>query len=178
MTKFELKKMNPGPGADSDELAKVILARYGLIPRKKDAKAGFHKLLLQLYEKKKAAGREKKPEMAVMTVEEMGLYAGIKRQTMYDYLRRWMMLNVLKKTTFVQNGDVTTGYELNGPNIEAAFSKANDQIHMHLEQSSDFIKELQNEIKKEKLRGNFKPEEDKETEEIKENFEAKSIPEF
>jgi len=155
--KIELKYMNPGDNADSDELSKVVLARFGLMPRKKDAKAGFHRLLLELYEKRKIANNEKKPESAVMTVEEMGAVSGIKRQTMYDYLRRWTSLQILKKTTLVNQGVVITGYELNGINLENAFRKAEAIIQEHVYKSIDIVKELQNEIKKEKLR---KKEED------------------
>jgi len=150
--KIELKYMNPGEKASSDELSKVVLARFGLIPRKKDAKAGFHTLLLQLYERKKKANNEKKPEVAVMTVEEMGAVSGIKRQTMYDYLRRWTSLQVLKKTTLVNQGVVITGYELNGINLENAFRKAEAIIQEHVNKSIEIVKELQNEVKKEKLR--------------------------
>lgn len=152
--KIELKYMNPGQGADSEELSKVVLARFGLIPRKKDAKAGFHKLLLELYERKKNANNEKKPELAVMTVEEMGSYSGIKRQTMYDYLRRWLSLQILKKTTLVNSGVVASGYELNGQNLENAFRKSEGIIHDHVNKSIEIVKELQNEVKKDKLRKN------------------------
>lgn len=150
--KIELKYMNPGEGANSEELSKVILARFGLVPRKKDAKAGFHKLLLEMYERKKTSNNEKKPELAVLGVEEMGAISGIKRQTMYDYLRRWTSLQILKKTTLVSNGVVMSGYELNGVNLEASFKKAEAIIQDHVNKSIDIVKELQNEIKKEKLR--------------------------
>jgi len=160
--KIELRHMNPSPGADSEELSKVVLARFGLIPRKKDAKAGFHKLILELYERKKHSNKEKKPEIAVMTVEEMGMYAGIKRQTVYDYLRRWLMLQILKKTTFVQNGTIITGYELNGSNLENVFRKAEVIIKEHVERSIEYTKELQNEIKKEKLKLNRQAENEEE----------------
>jgi hypothetical protein len=150
--KIELKYMNPGQGADSDELSRVVLARFGLMPRKKDAKAGFHRLILEMYEKKKTATNERKPELAVMTVEEMGAISGIKRQTMYDYLRRWTNLQILKKTTLVNSGAVITGYELNGVNLENAFRKAEAIIQEHVTKSIDIVKELQNEIKKAKLR--------------------------
>jgi hypothetical protein len=135
------------------ELAKVLLARFGLLPRKKDGNAQLHKLLLQLYERKKEANREKKPEAAVMPVEEMALYADIKRQTMYDYLRRWLDLQILKKTSFVSSGKVVIGYELNGTNLEGAFRKAEATLKAHMDSSFRIIEHLQNEIKKEKLRG-------------------------
>jgi len=137
---------------ETEELSKVLVARFGLTPRKKDGNAQFHKLLIQLYERKKEANREKKPEAAVMPVEEMALYAGIKRQTMYDHLKRWLDLQILKKTSFVANGKVVIGYELNGTNLEGAFRKAESTIKTHLEMSFKLIENLQNEIKKDKLR--------------------------
>lgn len=155
--KIELDLIEPVEHASSEELAKVILARLGLLPRKKDALARFHKLLIELYEKKKIANRDRKPELAVMTVEEMGIYAGIKRQTMYDYLNRWLILNVIKKTSFVSDGKIITGYELNGSNLEAAFHKAEFVIQNHLSTTIDIVKEFQNELKKDKLRQNPEP---------------------
>ena len=41
-----------------EEIAKTILTRFGLVPRKKDGTAKFHKLLLELYERKKQANRQ------------------------------------------------------------------------------------------------------------------------
>ena len=150
--KIELDLVEPVDNASSNELAKIILARLGLMPRKNDALAKFNNLLIELYERKKQANKEKKPELAVMTVEEMGIQAGIKRQTMYDHLNRWLILNVLKKTSFVSEGKIITGYELNGQNLEAAFKKAEYFIQGHLSTTLDVIKQFQNEIKKEKLR--------------------------
>ncbi len=146
-----LNKTEPVGNAPS-EVSKVLLARFGLLPRKKDGIAKFDKLLLELYERKKQANREKKPEKAVMPVEEMSLYAGIKRQTMYDYLKRWLELQILKKTSFVLDGKVVIGYELNGTNLEGAFRKAEATIKAHLNLSFRLIEQLQSEIKKEKLR--------------------------
>ena len=119
-------------GNSSEELSKVLLARFGLLPRKKDGQAQFDKLLLALYERKKEANRDKRPEAAVMPVEEMAIHAGIKRQTMYDHLNRWLQLNILKKTSFVSGGKVIIGYELNGTNLEGAFRKAESAIKNHL----------------------------------------------
>lgn len=150
--KIGLDLVEPIDNASSDELAKIVLARLGLLPRKNDALAKFNKLLIELYERKKLSNREKKPELAVMTVEEMGIYAGIKRQTMYDHLNRWLIFNLLKKTSFVNEGKIITGYELNGSNIEAAFKKVEYFIHNHLSTTLDIIKQFQNELKKEKLR--------------------------
>ncbi len=57
-----------------------------------------------------------------MTVEEMGSYAGITRQTMYDYLKRWLALDIIIKTSYIgSNQKVVIGYKLNGNNIESAF---------------------------------------------------------
>ncbi|MFT4304117.1 MAG: hypothetical protein ACMXYG_06120 [Candidatus Woesearchaeota archaeon] len=150
--KIELDLVEPVDSASSEELAKIILARLGIVPRKKDALAKFHKLLIELYERKKLANRDRKPELAVMTVEEMGLQAGIKRQTMYDHLNRWLVLNFLKKTSFVSDGRIITGYELNGSNMESAFKKAEYTIQNHLSTTLDIVHKFQNELKKDKLR--------------------------
>lgn len=150
--KIELDLVEPVELSSSDELAKIILARLGLLPRKNDALAKFHKLLIELYERKKIANRDRRPELAVMTVEEMGLCAGIKRQTMYDHLNRWLVLNILKKTSFVLEGKIITGYELNGTNLESAFKKAEFVVHNQMTITQDIVRQFQNEIKKEKLR--------------------------
>lgn len=150
--KIQLEQKEALDQASSEEMAKVLLARFGLLPRKKDGMAQMHKLLLELYERKKQANRDRKPELAVMPVEDMGLFAGIKRQTMYDYLKRWLDLNLLKKTSFVSNGKVVIGYELNGTNLENAFRKAESAIKNHIEESFRLIEKLQSELKKEKLR--------------------------
>ncbi len=147
-----------------EELSKVLIARFGLSPRKKDGNAQLHKLLLELSERKKASNREKKPELAVMPVEEMALHSGIKRQTMYDYLHRWLDLQILKKTSFVSGGKVVIGYELNGSNLEGAFRKAEGTLKAHLDASFRIIEQLQNEVKKEKLRKNVNEEASSSTE--------------
>ena len=149
--KIQLEKKEALENASTEELAKVIIARFGLQPRKKDGNAQMHSLLLELYERKKISNRDKKPEAAVMPVEEMGDKAGIKRQTMYEYLHRWLDLGILKKTSFVNNGKVVIGYELNGTNMEGAFRKAESTIKQHLEDSFKLVDKLQNEIKKEKI---------------------------
>lgn len=157
--KIQLEKKEALDQATTDELTKVLLARFGLLPRKKDGTAEMHKLLLELYERKKQSNRERRPELAVLPVEEMGVFAGIKRQTMYDYLRRWLDLQLLKKTSFVANGKVVIGYELNGTNLEGAFRKAETAIKNHLDYSFKIVEQLQSEIKKEKLRQG-KPDEE------------------
>ena len=134
-----------------EHIALILLTRFGLVPRKKDGTAELQKLLLELYERKKKANRERQPQIAVIPVDEMAAFAGISRQTMYEYLHRWIDLAVLKKTTFVANGKVVIGYELNGQNIEGAFRKAEVTIRNHLEYSFKLIEMLQKEIKKEKI---------------------------
>jgi hypothetical protein len=150
--KIQLEHRELPDQAVPEDIAKTLLARFGLLPRKKDGNAQMHKLILELSERKKAANRDKKPELAVMPVEEMGTFAGIKRQTMYEYLHRWLDLNILKKTSFVNNGKVVIGYELNGTNLEGAFRKAESTIKTHLDDTFRLIEHLQNEVKKEKLR--------------------------
>src|SRR3989338_1365981 len=150
--KIQLEHKETTENPSTEELSKVLLTRFGLIPRKKkDENAKMHSIMMELYERKKIANRDKKPESAVMPVEEMGKFAGIKRQTMYEYLHRWLDLNILKKTTFVSDGKVVIGYELNGTNLEGAFRKAESTIKTHLEDSFKIIEQLQNEIKKEKI---------------------------
>ncbi len=135
-----------------EELAKVLLARFGLLPRKKDSTARMHTLLLELIERKKESLRDKDPSRSIITVEAMGLHAGIARQTMYEYLARWTDLRILKKSSIVDRGKVIIGYELNGPALESAFRKAETTIKNHLEENFKLLEQLQNEIKKEKLR--------------------------
>lgn len=155
--KIQLEQKEALDDSESEEIAKVLLARFGLSPRKKDCNAQMHRLILELYERKKEANKEKRPETAVMPVENMAFFAGIKRQTMYEYLHRWLDLQILKKTSFVSQGKVVIGYELNGTTLENAFRKAEAVIKGHLEQSFRIIEHLQNEIKKEKLRRSNSP---------------------
>ncbi len=150
--KFVLEGSEALPDASTEELARVLLARFGLLPRKQDGMAKMHTLLLELYERKKTANRDRKPEAAVMPVEDMGAFAGIARQTMYEYLHRWLDLGILKKTSFVAGGKVVIGYELNGTNLEGAFRKAETILHGHVGESFRVIERLQNEIKRDKLK--------------------------
>ena len=99
----------------------------------------------------KTAQREKRPESSVMTVEEMGLHAGITRQTMYDYLKRWVELDLINKTSYIIDGKVIIGYKLNGSTLESAFEKAVQRIGNHLETSMKYVRELQKLIKNEKI---------------------------
>jgi len=150
--RFELRKLNPGPTPSKEELATVILGRIGLLPKKNDAKAGFHKLLLELYERKKQSIKENRPEISLFTIEEMASVSGIKRQTFYDYLNRWLSLGIIKKATYIKDNGRIRGYELSGNNIESAFKKVRNTIDDHMESTREIISTLQSEIKKDKLR--------------------------
>lgn len=102
-----------------NEVLKVILKRMGLAPSKVDAIGDFNRLFNELYERKKFAIKD--PKNSVMSVDEMSIYTGIKRQTMYDYLSRWLEIQFLKKTCIGLNEKI--GYELSGPSLEASFQK-------------------------------------------------------
>lgn len=150
--------MNP----TSEELADVIIHRLGLHPRKTGATEKMHHVLIELYEKTKAASREKNPKYAIMSVEEMAAYAHIKRQTMYDYLKRWLALDLIKKTSLVDHtGNVTIGYQLNGNTLESAYEKARAKIINHLDFTHKYILELQRLLKNEKISGTFSEKEGK-----------------
>jgi len=149
---FMLSQVEPASMApDSAELAEVIVGRIGLMPRKKGSTKEMYKTLIELYERTKQANRDKKPELAVMTVEEMGNYAGITRQTMYDYLRRWVDLDIISKTSYIYEGNVIIGYKLNGNTLEQAFMKAAARVKSNLETTLRYVKDLQNALKKEKI---------------------------
>jgi len=135
----------------SEELAKIVLARMGLMPRKEGATDKMFRTLLELYERSKLAHREKKPEKGIMTVEEMGYFAGITRQTMYDYLGRWLQLGLIQKQSYINDSKVIIGYRLNGATLEHAFQKAMLRVNEHLEMTSKYIGELQKLIKNEKI---------------------------
>lgn len=150
--KFVLTTNEPqGLTADSDELARIVLARIGLAPRKTGATDKMHKALLELYERSKLSHRKKSPELAVMTVEEMAAYAGIARQTMYDYLGRWTTMNLIEKMSFISGDKVIIGYRLSGSTIEQAFEKATRILQQNLELTQRYIRELQRQIKNEKI---------------------------
>ena len=135
----------------SDELANVIINRMGLMPRKKGSTENMHKVLVELYERAKTASKERQPEEAIMTVEEMGLFAGITRQTMYDYLRRWIQLNLIIKTSYIKDGKVIIGYKLNGNTLESAYEKSATIIKNNLDLTQKYVQELQKMLKNEKI---------------------------
>ncbi|HIH39748.1 TPA: hypothetical protein HA219_03445 [Candidatus Woesearchaeota archaeon] len=150
-TKIILTNHEPNMNPTADELSRIIMHRMGLMPRKEGSTDKMHNVLVEIYEKMKAAQREKHPEAAVMTVEEMGLHAGITRQTMYDYLKRWVELDLISKTSFITDGKVIIGYKLNGSTLESAFEKSVQRITNYLETSMKYVRELQKLIKNEKI---------------------------
>ena len=152
MQKIILAEHEPGMNPDSEELAKVIIGRIGLMPRKEGSTDKMYRTFLELYERSKQANREKNPESAVMTVDEMGYFAGITRQTMYEYLKRWMELNLIIKTSYISNGKVVIGYKLNGNTLEQAFEKSIQKVKNNLDTTLKYVKELQRLVKNEKLK--------------------------
>lgn len=106
---------------------------------------------LEFYERAKAAAQQKNPEIAVITVEEMAIYAKISRQTMYDYLKRWTNINIITKTSFIKDGKVVIGYKLNGNTLESAYDKARVKITNNLDLTLKYIMELQRVLKNEKI---------------------------
>lgn len=165
MEKIVLNHHEPGMNANSEELAKVITTRIGLTPRKEGSTDKMYRTFLELYERTKRANREKNPELSVMTVDEMGFFAGITRQTMYDYLKRWMGLNLIVKTSYIKDGKVIIGYKLNGNTLEQAFEKSVQHINNHMDTTMKYIKELQRIVKNEKLSKNMEVKAEEDTEE-------------
>ncbi|MFH1590979.1 MAG: hypothetical protein ABIC95_03545 [archaeon] len=150
--KIILTDVEPGLSPDSEELSNVIVYRIGLMPRKTGSTEKINQILIQLYERMKTSTREKNPAQAVMTVEEMAILAGITRQTMYDYLKRWLNLNFIIKTSYIdQNSKVVIGYKLNGNTLETAFEKARQRINNNLDFTAKYLTELQRVIKNEKI---------------------------
>lgn len=149
--KIILQNHEPGMNPSSEELAMIVLARIGLMPRKKGATDKMYRVLLELYERAKISYRKKQPHLAVMTVEEMGYFAGITRQTMYDYLNRWVSLNLINKTTYIADGKVVIGYKLTGNTLEQAFERSHAVIQQNMELTKRYIAELQRLIKNEKI---------------------------
>ncbi|MBI4453451.1 hypothetical protein HY636_02300 [Candidatus Woesearchaeota archaeon] len=151
-TKYILTNIEPELNATSDELADVLIQRLGLMPRKKGSTEKMHRVLIELYEKSKTATREKDPKKAIMAVEEMALHAGITRQTMYEYLRRWLELDLISKTSYIDPWNkVIIGYKLNGSTIEQAFERARRKVHLHLDETQKYVVELQKLLKNEKI---------------------------
>ena len=153
MEKIVFTNVEPGLNPDSKELANVIINRLGLMPRKKGSTDKMYRVLLTLYEKAKEAAQKKNPALAVMSVEEMALFAGISRQTMYEYLGRWLELNFIVKANYITSeGKKSIGYRLNGNTLESAFEKVQLKIRNNLEITQKLIRELQKVVKNEKIR--------------------------
>lgn len=151
MEKIILTDSEPGMSPTGDELAKVIVERLGLSPRKQNSTQDIHQTFLEFYERAKQAAQQKNPELAVLTVEEMAIFAKISRQTMYDYLKRWTNLNLISKTSYIKDNKVIVGYKLNGATIEAAFDKIRVRVNNNLELTQKYIGELQRILKNEKI---------------------------
>lgn len=153
---FILRHSEPTLNPNADELAGVIIHRMGLMPRKKGSTEKMHRVLVELYEKAKVAAHDKTPTAALMTVEEMGLHAGISRQTMYDYIKRWVELDFIAKTSYIGSDQkVVVGYKLNGPTLEGAFDKAKTRVLNNLDLTGKYMGELQRILKNEKISKRF-----------------------
>jgi DNA-binding transcriptional regulator GbsR (MarR family) len=153
---FILRHSEPTMNPSSDELANVIIHRMGLMPRKKGSTEKIHRILVELYEKAKVASRDKNPTSALMTVEEMAMHAGISRQTMYDYIKRWLDMDFISKTSYIgAEQKVIIGYKLNGPTLESAFDKSKTKIINNVDITAKYIGELQRILKNEKISKRF-----------------------
>lgn len=150
--KIILKDTEPALHPSPEDMAAVILDRMGLEPRKKGATDKFHRVLAELYEKSKEAARNKNPESAILTVEEMAMHAGITRQTMYEYLKRWLDLTFIVKTSYIKDGKVIIGYKLNGNTLESAFEKSVQKINNNLETTAKYVLEYQRILKNDKIK--------------------------
>ncbi len=153
---FILRHVEPTMNPSSDELANTIIHRMGLMPRKKGSTEKIHRILVELYEKAKVASKEKNPTSALMTVEEMAMHAGISRQTMYDYIKRWLDMDFITKTSYIgAEQKVIIGYKLNGPTLESAFDKSKTKIINNVDITAKYIGELQRILKNEKISKRF-----------------------
>jgi hypothetical protein len=150
-TKIVLHNSEASMNPTSEELARIIVTRMGLEPRKAGSTDKMFRALVELYERAKTSNRDKKPEAAVITVEEMAAFAGISRQTMYDYLGRWLDLDLIVKTSYIVDNSVVIGYKLNGLTLESAYEKAKQRIVTNLDLTAMYIRELQKLIKNEKI---------------------------
>lgn len=160
---FILRHIEPTMNPGSDELANTIIHRMGLMPRKKGSTEKMHRILVELYEKAKVASKEKNPMAALMTVEEMAMHAGISRQTMYDYIKRWLEMDFITKTSYIgPEQKVIIGYKLNGPTLESAFDKSKTKIMNNIELTAKYIGELQRILKNEKISKTFDEKRSKE----------------
>jgi len=157
--KIILTNIEPDINANSEQQAQVLIHRLGLMPRKKGSTERMNRVLIELYERAKDANRHKNPTKSIMTVEDMAYHAGITRQTMYDYLKRWLALDLINKTSFIdENHKVVIGYKLNGNTLEQAYEKARARINNNLDFTAKYIRELQKTLKNEKISASHKAE--------------------
>ena len=70
---------------------------------------------------------------------------------MYDYLPRWVDLEMIKKVKFLDDKKVTVGYALNGNTLESAFGKVSKKINDNLKNTRFLVGDLQKAIKNEKI---------------------------
>lgn len=160
-SKIVLTNAEPDLNSGSNELAGVLIERLGLKPRKKGATEKMPFVLIELYERAKDASQRRMPNRAIMTVEEMGYFAGITRQTMYDYLKRWLDLDLISKVSFIdQDNNVVIGYRLNGNTLEQAFEKTKNRVVNHMDFTAKYIREMQRVLKNEKISASQKNRDD------------------
>ncbi len=160
---FILRHSEPTMNPSSDELANIIINRMGLMPRKKGSTEKIHRILIELYEKAKVASKDKNPTAALMTVEEMAMHASISRQTMYDYIKRWLEIDFITKTSYIgPEQKVIIGYKLNGPTLESAFDKSKTKVINNIDLTAKYISELQRIMKNEKISKRFDEKRNKE----------------
>ena len=159
--KIILTGAEPPVGSNSDLLATTIISRIGLMPRKKGSTESINKTFIEFYERAKKATTAKDPKLGVLTVEEMAIFAKITRQTMYEYLQRWLDLNFIQKVSYIDTSNkVIIGYKLNGSTLEEAFERARKKIVDNLDKTQSLITELQKMLKNEKIAASMKkPEE-------------------
>ncbi len=152
MDKIILTTTEPKLGSTSSELAKCIIERIGLMPRKKGSTEYMYRTFIEFYERSKKATAQKDPKLAVLTVDEMALFAKISRQTMYEYLQRWLSIGFIQKVSFIgSDNKVTIGYKLAGSSLEEAFAKTQTIIQKQLHKTQEYISQLQKSLKNEKI---------------------------
>jgi hypothetical protein len=155
--KLTLKDTQPDMGATSEGVSLAVMDRLGLLPRKRGSTESMHQVLLEFYARAKKATAAKDPKLSVMTVDEMAIFAKITRQTMYEYLQRWLTLHIITKVSFIdEGGKVIIGYKLNGTTIEDAFSKVETRIKKNVEDTKKLIVSLQKMLKNEKISASMK----------------------
>lgn len=165
--KIILTATEPPVAANSDQLATTIINRIGLMPRKRGSTENIHKTFVEFYERAKKATASKDLKQAVMTVEEMAIFAKITRQTMYEYLQRWLDLNFIQKVSYIDNNNkVIIGYKLNGNTLEEAFEKSKKKIMDNLDKTQSLVAELQKMLKNEKISASMKKTDDSTSETI------------